>query len=212
MPNELVPQLNTSVDLPDSTFQDLTTSEDWLGRLQLYGNKSNAVAEGKVEANHYGIPEDDGVIDLGNEVNVVILTWRPKALAALEDPIIESFDPNSPTFKDIKDRSGIKDSGCMYGPEFLLWVPSIERFLTFFMSSKTARREARKMEPLLRCAATLKSRIIKQNNFIWAGPVVIACSEPLELPDTNVIQAKADKFLNPPDRTPELAETDDRER
>jgi len=210
MPNELIPQLS-NIALPDNSLKELTTSEEWLGRLQLYGHKSNAVAQEKIEANHYGIPEDDAVIDLGKELDVVILAWRPKALAATDDPIVESFDPLSDVFQDVKERSGVKDSGCMYGPEFLLWVPSVERFLTFFMSSKTARREARKMEPLIKCAATLKHRIIKQGIYVWPGPVVIACSTPLDIPDIEIIQKQVNKFLNPPKRDIELAETDDRE-
>jgi hypothetical protein len=213
MSNELIP-LNelTDIAVPEGSLKDLTTADDFFYRIQLYGGKSNAVQEGTIEANHYGIPEDSTVIDLGAEVDCLICSWRSKALSTADDPVMESFDPASDVFKDIMARSSIKDSGCMYGPEFLLYVPSVDRFLTFFMSSKTARREARKMEPLLRCAATLKSRIIKQNKFIWTGPVVIACSTPLDLPPLNIIKAKIEKFQNPPARNEELAEDDGRDR
>lgn len=212
MPNELIPLDEVAVS--QNSLIELTASEEnFFYRLQLYSSKSNLVSQGKIAPNHYGIPEDDDAIDLGEAVDVVILSWRPKALSTNEDPILETFDPSSDVFKDIQKRSGTSDSGCMYGPEFLLWVPSVERFLTFFMSSKTARREARKVEPLIGCAATLKSRIIKSGKFIWAGPVVIACSTPLDLPTIDTIKAKVNQFLNPPDRTPELAPTDDeRER
>ncbi len=214
MGNQLVPSdLLNELAPVNSNFEDLTSaSEDFFYRMQLYSSKSNLVQEGKINANHYGIPEDNDVVDLGAEVDVIILSWRAKALDTSGEAIIESFNPDSDTFKQIKDNSALKDSGCMYGPEFLLWVPSVERFLTFFMSSKTARREARKMEPLVGCAATIKSRIIKNGKFVWAGPVVIECSTPLSLPDTNIIKQKVQKFVNPPDNTPELADDDGRDR
>jgi len=213
MSNELIPSNEIAAPQGGSLAEITASEENFFYRLQLYSSKSNLVQEGKIPANHYGIPEDDGVIDLGDTVDVVILSWRSKALSTNEDPILESFDPTSDVFKDIQERSPVKDSGCMYGPEFLLWVPPVERFLTFFMSSKTARREARQVEPLLRCAATLKSRIIKKGKFVWAGPVVIACSTPIDLPPIETIKVKINQFLNPPDRTPELASDDDsRER
>jgi hypothetical protein len=195
-------------------MDDVTSSVDFLSRIQLYGSKSNPVVEGLIPGRHYGIPVDkDKIIDLGQEVDVVILAWRPKALSINEDPIIESFDPNTDTFKEIMKLSAVKDSGAMYGPEFLLYIPKVEKFCTLFMNNKTARREAKNMEPLLRHAATLKSRVIKQNNFVWDGIVVVPCSTPLDLPDVEVIQAKTTQFLNPPQRTPELnTDEDDREQ
>jgi len=211
MPNELVPQDVGGGDL--SNFEEMTASDvEFLSRIQLYGGKSNAVAEGKIPANHYGIPVDDDIIDLGDKVDVAILAWRPKALHTGEEPIVESFDPTSDLFKRIKMESGVKDSGAMYGPEFLLYVPDVNKYVTFFMSSKTARREARKMEPLLRCAATLKSKTIKAGKYIWQGPVVIECSTPLTMPDLDEIKAKVEQFKNPPVKEVELAEEDDRER
>lgn len=209
MPNELIPADFSNV--PSTSFADLTSaSDDFFYRLQLYGGKSNAVQEGKIGPNHYGIPSEDDIIDLGSEVDVAVLVWRAKALSTQDEPILESFDPETDLFKDIKNRSFQTNSGCMYGPEFLLYVPSVEKFLTFFMSSKTARREARKMEPLLRCAATLKSRIIKTAQYIWTGPVVLPCSTPLDLPEPGILKNKIEKFLNPP--VVELAEEDSRER
>jgi hypothetical protein len=212
MPNELVPSFDEQ--LPVQSFSDLMAADDdFLSRIQLYSSKSNAVSEGKITPNHYGIPTDNEVIDLGDEVDVVILSWRAKALDTSDtDNILESFDPDSDVFKDIRDRSGTPDSGCMFGPEFLIYVPSVEKFLTFFMSSKSARREARKMEPLLRCAATLKSKIVKKGKYVWAAPVVLSCSQPLDLPSVEVIKVKINKFLNPPKKDVSLAEEDDRER
>ena len=94
----------------------------------------------------------------------------------------------------------------MYGPEFLVWIPSQGVFATYFMSSKTARREAKKMEPLLGKAATFRCKLIDSGRFKWHGPVVVPCSSPLEVPALDAIKGEVEKFQNPPKSDIEIAD------
>lgn len=196
----------------EEDFADMTTSADYLPRLQLFGAKSDACAEGKIGIGHYGLVKDDDITDLGEEINLVIVSWRPKAIQLGGDMPITVFDAHSELFKEIKVQSDVTDSGCMFGPEFLVWIPDAGAFALYHMNSKTARRESKKMRPLIGSAATLKCKLIETARFKWHGPVVLPCSIPLDMPDENKLRAEYGKFHNPPEKAPELAEEDDTER
>lgn len=204
MSNELVPN-NQSTEL--SIFDDV--GGGFLPRLQLFSGRSDAVGEGRIPVNHWGLVDDDEIIDLDEKVNVGVLAGRHKAIDTGDD-FQCSHDADSDLFKDLVERSGIKNSGCMYGPEFLVYVPSVDRFATLFMGSKTARREAKKFKPLMNKPATLFSKLIKTPKFKWQGQVVLPCEEAFDLPES--AQAEIDKFLNPPADSAEVAEDDGRDR
>lgn len=200
---------------PAESFDSLVTGGDYLPYLQLFGSKSDACAEGKIGIGRYGLVKDKQITDLGEEIDIVIVSWRPKAVETGDDFLVD-FHPDvvdgkiqNPIFKRIVDLAGVRDSGCMYGPEFLLWIPSANTFATYHMNSKTGRREARNMQPLLRKAATLKCHLIEQGKYKWHGPVVIPCSSPLEMPDEEEIRDQWTKFQNPPKNDKELVEDDD---
>lgn len=211
---QLVPQDMQGGPLArDEDFAGMATAGDYLPRLQLFGSKSDAVAEGKIPAAHYGLVKDDEIIDLGDEIDMIIVTWRTKAVSIGGDTPIIVFDSESDTFTQIKTQSAVRDSGCMYGPEFLVWIPNAEAFALYHMNSKTARREARKMRPLIGCAATLKCHLIVTPRYKWHGPVVLPCSAVLEMPDEAKLRAEYTKFQNPPEPVVEMAEEEgDNER
>ena len=218
--NSLVPQ-----DIVDGTlttgesFQSIVSGGDYLPRLQLFGSKSDACAEGKIGIGHYGSVKDSVITDLSPEVDIVIIGWRPKALQIDGENLVIAFHPNivdgkitDPLFKKIVDKAGIRNSGCMYGPEFLVWIPSITTFATYHMNNPTNRREARNMEPLLGKAATLKCRLIDQGKYKWHGPVILPCSAPIEMPSDDEIREQFNKFKDPPQNDVELAENTGGER
>lgn len=115
-----------------------------------------------------------------------------------DDAVITCFDHTDQMFKDIMAESEKKDSGCMYGPEYLVWIPSMKVFALFFMGSKTGRREAPALRALLGKAATLRTKLIESKQFSWHGPVVSACSTPFDIPSQEEIAQEVEKFLNPP--------------
>ncbi|GAF67401.1 unnamed protein product [marine sediment metagenome] len=222
MSTELVPQDITGGPLAkEGEFDNIVTGGDYLPRLSLCSAKSDACAEGKIAINHYGLMKDDAIVDLGLEVDLVFISWRSKAVQSGDDFIIcytPDFDAGgvvtNPLFKKIMAQAGVRDSGAMYGPEFLVYVPAANTFATLHMNSKTSRREAKNIKPLLGKAATLKSKLIDPPNskFKWQGIVTIPCSSPLEVPDEAVIRDEWTKFQNPPENEVEVATDDDRAR
>jgi len=198
---------------PEGSFGSIVSGGDYLPRLQLFGSKSDACAEGKIGIGHFGLFKDDVITDLSPEVDIVIVSWRPKAVQSGDDFIIDYHpeindqgEVTNPIFKKIVDNSGIRDSGCMYGPEFLVWVPGASTFATYHMNSKTGRREARNMEPLIGKAATLKCHLIEQGKYKWHGPIAIPCTTPLEMPSEEDIRDQWTKFQNPPKNEMEVAD------
>ena len=112
----------------DDQFNDLAKSADYIGRLQLF-TKGKAVNKGQVRPGHYGIPEGEEVIDLGDTIDIVPLAKRPKALDMSDmDAIITKYDPEDAEFKRIKAESLEKDSHCMFGISFLVYERSTARF------------------------------------------------------------------------------------
>lgn len=183
----------------DAAF-NAVASASYLPRLTLYGANSEAVKEAKIPMAHYGLARSkDQIDDLTKEVVVVVIAWRPKALDMSGDPIISNYNPSSLEFKRISLKSGEKNSGCMYGPEFLVYVPAAKAFATFFFGSKTARREAPNMKGLMGCAALCKAQLIKTTDYSWHGPVITPCSQSVELPDPESVREEAQKFNNPPE-------------
>lgn len=196
----------------EDDFNAVAVSADFLPRFQLFGSNSEACKEGKIGIGHYGLVVGDDIVDLGKEIDVYVVTWRPKALEMADDAILAVHDPKSPDFERIKKLAGVKDSGCMYGPEFLLYVPSQEKFATFFAGSKTSRRESKNIRTVLGCAATFKSHLIKTAKYSWHGPVVTPCSSPLDQPDEAELAEQVEKFSNPPAPKIETADTESRAR
>jgi len=207
MSNELVPQIE------GGSLEEFTATcagSDYLPRFKLFGSKSDAVAEGKILPGHWGLDVDGEITDLGPEVELVIVTWRTTAIQTSPDFVI-CHDSKSRVYDGIKAMSTVKDSGCMYDPEFLVWIPEVSTFATLHMNSKTARREAKKIGPLIGKAATFKCKLIDPpgSKYKWHGPVVIPCSSPLTVPDAAVVVGEAEKFRNPVAPEPEAAPEDD---
>ncbi len=211
MGNELVPNSNCKNELDVfDTLNDL--GDGFLPRLQLFSNKSDAVGEGLISVNHWGIVDGDDIIDIDEKITFGILSVRHKAMCTQGD-VQCSHDPTSDLFKQLVTEAGVKNSGCMYGPEFLLYIPVVEKFVTYFMGSKTARREAKKFKPLMNKPATLTSKNVEKGRYKWRAPVVLPCSEQISLPEMDKVEVEINKFKNPPEDTVEVASEDNsRER
>jgi hypothetical protein len=130
------------------------------------------------------------------------------------EQVISVFDMESDEFKRIQEKSAEQDSGCMYGPEFLVYIPQIKEFATFFCGSKSARRESPTIKALLTKPATLKSKKIETKRYTWYGPQATSCSTPFDPPDLEALKKVVEKFNNPPKTEVEAApeEETDRER
>ena len=206
----------------DDQFLELAKSSEFIGRLQLF-TKGKAINKGLVRPGCYGIPEsDEEVQDLGNEIRIVPLARRPKAIDMTDtDAVLVNYDPESEEFKRIAATSLEKESHCMYGPSFLVIEESTGRFLEFFCGSKSTRSEAKKIYPFLPLSAAdiarqkaagndvtglqphdpltivLKSRLVEKGTYSWHVPVVIKATEQFtKWPKKERLFAEITKFVN----------------
>lgn len=183
----------------DDIFNSVANGGKYLPRIQMFGGNSEAVKSGKVPMAHYAlVTGKDQYQDLGDTVDSVPIAWRPKAMDVGGEEVISVHDHTDPEFARIQAQSEVKDSGCMFGPEFLLWLPDIKKFVSLFMSSKTARREAPAIRDRIGKPTTLGVTYIKTQKYSWHGIVAKPCSTPFDLPTDEAVEEEVEKFLNPP--------------
>ena len=213
---------NQLIVLPDSALAqkfdddsfDKMAGSTYLPRLQLMTSNADVCKSGQFPINTYALVSGTTHIDVGKEVDVLIVAWRPKALD-INEGVISCFDPSDAEFSRIQQKSEEPNSGCMYGPEFLVYVPSQEKFATFFMGTKSSRRESPNVKARLQNSATLTSRLIETAKFSWYAPCCKPCSTPFTLPDMSDVITEVEKFNNPPKQVVETvdeSETEERPR
>jgi hypothetical protein len=223
--NELVPidqtQLPVATMGSDDGFGELAKGADFLGRLQLF-SKGIAINKNLIAPGTWGIPEGDDVITtIGKSVDVVPFARRPKAIDLHDtNAIITNYDMKSDEFNRIKAAAGQQNSGCMYGPSFLVYERTTGRFLEWFCGTKSTRGEANKMYPFLRVTEadivarpalegtephdahpfTMNVKLVEKNTWSWHVPVVIPCSTPFtRLPLVEKVIFEMQRFMNPVD-------------
>jgi hypothetical protein len=186
----------------------------YLPRLQLFGSNSDAVKKRQVGMGDYGIVKARDIKPIGMPVDLLVLDWRPKAMYIPKgkESVEVNYDPSTPRFKEIAAMADTTtDSGCMFGPEFLVWLPN-EGFATFFLSSKSARYEADNFRKLKGRMATLESVLIegtgKNVGRSWHAPRIKESLVPVTFPPIEEIDKQLSDFLNPKDFTPEEATPD----
>jgi hypothetical protein len=212
MGSSLVP---FKVNLPAVTEEKLNALEEvakgseFLPRIQLV-TKGKYVDESKIAPGHWGVPQPGGdeIIDLGDSIDVIPFDCRAKALDVSDrDAIVSVYDIKASEFQRIK--SAPKNSGCMWGPSFLVLERSTGKLYELFFGNKSGRNEAGKLRPFLPTAAnegnaspaTLGIRYKKTPEYGWHVPVITKCSEPFDPKlvkvDEEAILAEMKKFQNP---------------
>jgi hypothetical protein len=218
MSNELaIPENMSLVKKTDTdVFDDFVSSGDYMSRIQLMTGNSGPVQQGVASVGEYVFIESkDDITQLGKEIDVLVCSWRLKAMEISDDAILSVYDLSDPNFMKIKAKAGVKDSGCMCGIEFMLWISSIQKFATFYMASKSAARVAKQVRSYIDeennqpGPATLKSTLIETKKYKWHAPVVTSCSTPFNNPDQELFLKTLDKFQNPADETGGAEKADD---
>jgi hypothetical protein len=164
-------------------------------------SNSKMCKSGEFPTNHYALVRDQKFDDYGKKIDVLLLSWRPKALETGGEAVISVFDPTDAEFQRIKGRAtNEKNSGCMFGPEFLVWVPKAKAFATFFMGTPSSRREAGVVQSIMEesRAATLASQKCSNKKFTWFAPSCSPCSTPFDMPTKQALDEAVEKFNNPP--------------
>jgi hypothetical protein len=212
MSNELVP---FKVNLPAVTEEQLNALDevakgsDFLPRIQLI-TKGKYVDEGKIKPGHWGVPQPGGdeIEDLGEKIDVIPFQVRPKALDVSDrEAIITSYKLADSEFQRIK--AAPKNTGCMWGPSFIVLERSTGKMYEMFFGNKSGRAEAGKLRKFLPTednsntpsAASLGIRYVKLPDYGWHVPVVTKCSEPFDQSKMKVTSEKVteevEKFMNP---------------
>lgn len=189
--------------------------EGFLDRVQLMTSGSEKCKAGEFPVNHFAAINGETFKDLGNEFDAIILSRRPKAIEFGDSPLV-SHDPKSDLYRSIMERSDEKDSGCMFGTEYLIWVPSQNKFYTFLFGSKSARREASTVNEYVGHGVTFKPKKVSTAKYTWFLPTVVECTSltQSDLPDAAALDKHIDDFENPkePEIEPADSETTERER
>jgi len=210
MGNELVPfKANFLPAVAEDVLNEVnevSQGSDFLPRIQLV-TKGKYVDKGKIGAGHWGIPQPGGeeIIDLGDTIDVIPLDARAKALDVSDrEAIIAVYKTSDPEFQRIKTAP--KNSGCMWGPSFLVIERSTGKLYELFFGNASGRNEAGKLRPFLPTKdspptpATLSIRYKEAKDYGWHVPVIKKCSEPFDpsdCPADDLIQAEIVKFRNP---------------
>lgn len=124
----------------------------YASRLQLVATGTSGLAmDEKCKVGNYALVDGDEAIDLGNDLTVVPLVRLDKAVDFSGDDVEVAFGVDNPRYVDIagrSDRDGY-DSGCMYGPVYLVFETGTGQFLELFLNSKSTRREDSSLIPFL---------------------------------------------------------------
>jgi hypothetical protein len=208
----------TGLSVTSDIFQAVAKNGSFLERIQLY-TKGAAIDNGLIAPGRYGAPRGDDVIqDLGNEIDILPVCCRVKALDMRDrDLIVTNYDPTSEAFKVIKELGDKPNSGCMYGPTFLVFERGSGQFYELFCGTSSTRKEAPKIGAFLPKSAadaeklslqfnrpvgtapevcTLKVKYIKKPTYGWHVPVCVTCSTPMtNLPPMEVIVEEINKFM-----------------
>ena len=215
MSNELilpVSGLAVSKYADDKGFTAVAAGSQFLPRLQIFGGNSGECKRGLIGVGRLGLVRSKTVIeDLTPSCNVLPINWRPKAMRIDDGDVTSFYNPQSAEFQRIQEESEDKDSGAIYGPEFLLWVPDASPpcFASLFCANKTLRREAPNIKGLIGRGATLKADLIETKKYTWHGIIAVPCSTPFQVPDMEEINKVNDKFANPPEADVEVVDTED---
>lgn len=208
--NSLIPVNELGIKTPDQLggeLETLTKTSDFLPQLRVYGSESGIVKEGGFPMGHLGLYYTaNKIIDLGKSCDVLVISARPRASIVTGDQPVSFYRFDSPEFQDILARAKNKEPGFLAGFEYLLWVPSIQKYGLFLMGNTTLRRESDKVKALIGRGATLEIKLIKTSKYTWHGIDVFPCNTPFEMPDMEELRDEVEKFNNPKDSQVELAD------
>lgn len=182
------------------TLDDLSQATSFLPRIQLYSG-GKAVKKKLIEEGHFGQPKSaDEVISFGAAIDVLVIDRKAKAIDMSDtDDIIVSNEPSSKEFQRIVEESNNKDSGCAWGPTYLVFERSTGKFYEFFCGSKSARYESSTINNYLPVTPemieagvteekkprgpkplTLSSQYIEKGKWAWYAPKASDCLTPFD--------------------------------
>lgn len=171
--------------------------------LRLYDPRSKSVMENKIRGGHWGIKRGSNIEDVGPKITLIPL-WALRKALDMNNLVARYVDSDAqakadPEYRRIVAQSAIKDSNCMSGPEFLVYIPHpFDVIGVFFANSKTAKNAV---------DGTLTTGIgrpfngtcqtFRNDKYTWYGPQFeMAKDFSMDLPDgfSERIQQEIEKF------------------
>lgn len=176
-------------------------SQGTFNRIQLYGSSSTPVKKGELEVGFYYI-EGDKTEALGKSFDAIVLAWRPTAMQIIGDDVKFTHDDKSELFAKIKELQASKDQeirkGNMWGPEFLLWLPSKETFVPYFLGNASARYVTNGFVNKLGKSATIVCQFVEKGDYSWHAPKITDCENPIDvIPEDEAVKEAINTFNNP---------------
>jgi len=200
----------------------LSQGSKFLKRIQLFSG-GKLVKKKLIEEGHFGVPLGaEKVTDLGESIDLLVIWRKPKAIDMSDtDNLIVSNDPSSSEFKRIVEMADhVKDSGCAYGPAYLVYERSTGQFYEFFAGNASGRVESSNInnylpvtqqaiaagkapkgvtEPRFCVPMTLRSQYVEKGKFSWFAPKSEDCLTPFDYPGMDVIQEQMKLFMKKED-------------
>jgi hypothetical protein len=173
-------------------------------------------ASGKIVAGKPHLPGNWGLFNgdefkvLTNQILVVPLTFRTKAVDWREKQTVIAFGSDDPEYLSIKEycedfkekNKGSMGCEAMYGIEFLMLYAGAEKFtlIQFYLNNPTMRGQSENLAEFIRKPTILKSKLITAKSNTWYGfEVSLGSADDLPpLPPLSKLKPAVDKFLNPP--------------
>lgn len=207
----------------------LSNSTSYLQRMQLYAKGKMGPNGSLIDAGHYGVPKSSDMIeDRGTTIDVIVIDRKAKALDMSDlENIIVSHDVKSKEFERIVYQAeNVKDSGCAFGPCYLIYERVTKQFYEFFCGNKSGRRESANInlylpvtkqmieeglttekKPRFSKPLTLGSVYSKKGNFEWFSPTSEECLTPFDMPEVDAIRSEIERFRK--NEEPEVETVDD---
>jgi len=198
--------LAINVPAPLATEADFDTMASSTGfrRIQLFGSSSKEVKSEQVPVGVFGLVDGQEIKVLGKTFDCLVLDWRPKAMRT--EPVMEiSYDVKSDAFKAMQAEAQVKNSNCMCGIEYLLYLPK-DGFVPYYLGNKSSMYIAKAMKALIGKVATLKVIYMKDADFPYHAPNATACAVPMEnLHSQDAINKEIAAFRTPQAKMAEMA-------
>lgn len=204
LPSDLFADLPVAAGTSIEAIQEIAPASNFFSYLQLLQPLSKGVTEHGFKAGEfvYSAAGSGKQTPIGSEFVALPVSWRQKAMMTAKNQNNEIYyDPNNPRFTEIRDialnSKGLSD--CMFGPEFLFWIPELSDFVSFFLVSKTLRNSApslaKYMQPIK--PVLIKSNKIQKEKNTWFGVLVEESLVQIEnLPDRDNLVASVTKFTS----------------
>ncbi len=180
---------------------------NFLPRLQLFQGSSNEVKRKEIGIGTWGVIKGKKVeIKLGDSFLFVPCAYRLKAME-FGAKVLSYFDPKTDAYQLVKEKSKEKNSKCACGPEFLVWLPEQELFVTLYCTNTTFKNAAPTLRGMLNKLVSADVEYIEGSEHSWHGPKFnISSQTEFNQPKLEYLVVTKTEFLEAKDSEVELAE------